>query len=110
MFLLWIHTSHWVSDDSSTLKVQGDYWNSLIFLTGIAGFLAVFIVPLFPLGFGVLLFSYALPLGLYINERNGRVSLYRFFLEGPPRFERSVRFSFGAMQNGFLGVDVGVPG
>lgn len=33
------------------------------------------------------------------NHKNGEISLYRFFLEGPPRFEESALFGFGAMAN-----------
>lgn len=33
------------------------------------------------------------------SQKNGRMSMYRFFLEGPPRFSQSVRFAFGALQN-----------
>lgn len=33
------------------------------------------------------------------NERNGEISLYRFFLEGPPRFRSSAWLGFGAMEN-----------
>ncbi len=33
------------------------------------------------------------------SQRNGEVSMYRFFLEGPPRFSESVRVTYGALEN-----------
>lgn len=33
------------------------------------------------------------------NIKNNEISLYRFFLEGPPRFSHSIRVAFGALEN-----------
>jgi type II secretory ATPase GspE/PulE/Tfp pilus assembly ATPase PilB-like protein len=48
-------------------------WNSLVFLAGLFGFVVVFLLPVFALGFPLLLVAYGVPLGLYIKERNDRV-------------------------------------
>jgi type II secretory ATPase GspE/PulE/Tfp pilus assembly ATPase PilB-like protein len=73
LFFLWAHTTQWVDTDGRALKLNYELWNSVILLGGVAGFVAVFLLPLFALGFPVLLAAYGVPLGLYVKERNERV-------------------------------------
>lgn len=73
LFLLWAKTSYWVDDDSRALKCNTEFWSSLILVAGALGFLLVFCMPNFIVGFLVLAAAYAAPLGFYINERNAKV-------------------------------------
>ena len=73
LFLLWAKTSYWVDDDSRALKCNTEFWSSLILVAGALGFLLVFCMPNFIVGFLVLGAAYAAPLGFYINERNAKV-------------------------------------
>jgi len=73
MLMLWAWSTNWVDSDSRSLKVRTEYWNSIIVACGFIGFWAVFFVPQFLIGFAVLLMAYGVPLGLYVQERNGRV-------------------------------------
>ena len=74
VFLLWAWSSHWVDDDSQSLKVRPVFWNSLVFGCGFVGLVSVVFTPVFLVGFFVLLVPlYSVPLGLYIKERNQRV-------------------------------------
>jgi type II secretory ATPase GspE/PulE/Tfp pilus assembly ATPase PilB-like protein len=73
VFLLWAKTSWWVDDDSRGLKCNTEMWNSLILVAGALGFLLVFCMPNFIVGFLVLAAAYGAPLGFYIHERNSKV-------------------------------------
>ena len=73
LFLLWVHTTQWVDEDGRSLKLNYGLWNSLVFMVGAFGFVAVLAFPMFALGFLALIASYGVPLGLYIKERNDRV-------------------------------------
>ncbi|MGE3315343.1 MAG: GspE/PulE family protein [Planctomycetaceae bacterium] len=73
IFAAWMYSSRWVDEDSRALKVRGEFWNSIVLLSGVAGFILMFCFPNFILGFLTLLAAYGVPLGFYINERNRRV-------------------------------------
>lgn len=74
LFLLWAKTSYWVDDDSRGLKCNTEFWSSIILVAGGLGFLLIFCMPSFLLGFIVLMAAYGAPLGFYIHERNAKVS------------------------------------
>lgn len=73
LFLLWAKTSYWVDEDSRGLKCNTEFWSSLILVAGALGFLLVFCMPNFIVGFLLLGAAYGAPLGFYIQERNGKV-------------------------------------
>lgn len=73
LFFLWIYSTRWADHDSGSLKLNRMNWNALLFLSGVASFLAVLMIPNFALGSAVLLLGYSVPLGSYIVERNRRV-------------------------------------
>ena len=73
LFFLFVHTTQWVDEDGRQLKLNYGMWNSLVFIVGVLGFVVVFLLPVFALGFPLLLAAYGVPLGLYIKERNDRV-------------------------------------
>lgn len=69
----WIATTHWVHEDSRGLKIDAEFWNTLVTLWGAVGFVVFLTCSSYVMGFFLLLLAYALPLGLYIRERNSRV-------------------------------------
>ncbi|QDV48214.1 Type II secretion system protein E [Gimesia fumaroli] len=73
LFLLWAKTSYWVDEDSRGLKIDTEFWSSIVLVAGGLGFLLVFCMPSFLLGFFILLAAYGGPLGMYIRERNAKV-------------------------------------
>lgn len=73
MFILWMWSTRWVDDDSRSLQVRSEFWNTAMLASGIVGFLLVFCLPMFLLGGLLLIAAYGLPLGFYIVERNARV-------------------------------------
>ncbi len=76
LFLAWVWTTDWVSRDVQTVKLKWNYlrWNPIVFGSFVAGFVLLWIIPYFWLGFPLLVISYAGPLVTYIVLRNSQVS------------------------------------
>lgn len=73
VFLLWVWSANWVDEDSSSLKVRNEFWNTIIVACGFVGLLAAICAPSFYFGFTLLSLAYAVPMGFYILERNAVV-------------------------------------
>ena len=73
LFFMWTNYSNWVFEDSRDLKVRPVYWNSLMLVGGLVGFVVVLSLPMYLLGFFCLMGLFGSPLGLYIYERNQHV-------------------------------------
>ncbi|OYW17447.1 MAG: hypothetical protein B7Z55_12515, partial [Planctomycetales bacterium 12-60-4] len=73
LFALWIWTASWINDDAGSLKVRQEFWNGTVLLTGVAGFLLALCSPSFFLVFLAMSLGYAVPMGIYVTERNQRV-------------------------------------
>ncbi len=76
VFLAWAWTTDWVSRDVQAVKLKWNYlrWNPIVFGSFMAGYVLLWIIPYFWLGFPLLLISYAGPLATYIVLRNSQVS------------------------------------
>lgn len=75
LFFGWVTLGKWVNQDASSLKVNSEFWNSAYFGGGIASMLVGLTMPTMVLAFKFFLTVslQALPLGLYIRERNACV-------------------------------------
>ena len=73
LLVLWVWSTHWVDGDYRALRLDPASWNAATFLSGIAAFLGVLLIPNFGIGFAAMSLLYGVPLGLYIRERNSRV-------------------------------------
>ncbi|HET6423060.1 MAG TPA: GspE/PulE family protein [Planctomycetaceae bacterium] len=73
LFLLWVWTARWIDEDAGGLKVRQDFWNGVVLLSGVAAFVLALCCPGFMLAFLVMTTGYAVPMALYVNERNQRV-------------------------------------
>ncbi len=73
LFFLWIWISRWVNEDSFGLKLRTEFWNSVVFAGGMAGFALIFMLPTLLLGLPAMLLAVGVPVGLYVAERNARV-------------------------------------
>ena len=73
LFVLWTWTAGWINDDAHSLKVRPDMWNTIVLLAGLAGFVLSLCCPNFSLAFIVMTAGYAIPMGLFVAERNKRV-------------------------------------
>lgn len=72
-FLVWVRTTDWVSRDCSSLGLNYDKWNSIVFFPFLITFFLVLLIPIFLAGYPLLLLALAVPLGIYIKTRNSLV-------------------------------------
>lgn len=73
LFLLWTWTCRWIDQDSTSLKVRSEFWNSMVVGFGFLGLLAILCFSKYFLGFTACLLLGGVPIGLYVRERNARV-------------------------------------
>lgn len=74
IYLAWVKTVDWVDDDTRELQnIRFEMWNSLVFFSGILGFLLVWIIPFYPIGLVLLLIAYLAPSLTYAYSRNQTV-------------------------------------
>ncbi len=73
VFFGWVWIGKWVNQDSLSLKVNSEYWNSAVLLGGLGGLFVILAMSHFGLGFFLMLALQGGPLGLYIRERNSCV-------------------------------------
>jgi len=73
IFLLWVYTTDWVSTDCQELNLNFARWNSVVFGSFMLGFVFLWIVPLFWIGFPLLIVAYVAPFATYVVKRNKQV-------------------------------------
>jgi type II secretory ATPase GspE/PulE/Tfp pilus assembly ATPase PilB-like protein len=86
IYMLWVHTNHWVDEDTRYLKSQRiEFWNSVVFVGGLVGLGLFWLIPdpvamtagarwgLFVVKFVVLLICFLGPTIWYITARNQMV-------------------------------------
>ena len=73
VYLLWVKTTDWVNRDCQTLGLPYSVWNPIVFYPFLASLLAALTIPIFAVGFGVLVLAYAIPMGFYVAKRNTMV-------------------------------------
>ncbi|RUL89714.1 GspE/PulE family protein [Tautonia sociabilis] len=74
IYLAWVKTVDWVDDDMRELQnLRFEMWNSLVFFSGVLGFLLVWILPVYPIGLLLLLIAYLAPTLTYVYSRNQTV-------------------------------------
>ncbi len=74
VFLLWVRTTDWISQDAQTLKLRWTAWDPVAFFSFFIALLLLWIVPLFAVGMVLLLIAYVAPLATYIVHRNRQVT------------------------------------
>jgi type II secretory ATPase GspE/PulE/Tfp pilus assembly ATPase PilB-like protein len=74
LFLLWVKTTDFVSQDCQRQRLNYVLWNSVVFFTFVAAFILMWMIPVFIVGFLLLLVAYAAPLTTYVIYRNSTVS------------------------------------
>ncbi|MCA9042304.1 MAG: hypothetical protein KDA65_18270, partial [Planctomycetaceae bacterium] len=72
-FLAWVASVKWVSKDSAALKVDYPQWNGILLGCCVLGLSCFLLIPIPLLGFFAMLLAYAIPMGIYVHERNSRV-------------------------------------
>ena len=72
-FLLWVKVCAWIDLDAHQLKINGVFWNGMVLLGGLAGFLVIWILPVFWLSAVVFWIAVCAPAYWYVTVRNRRV-------------------------------------
>jgi general secretion pathway protein E len=94
VFLVWVITTDWVSRDSQALKLDHVRWNPIVFGTFVAAFLLVWLIPLFLVGFPLLLIAFGVPFVTYVVHRNNKVEAHeRVLTRDHIRHWMAVKFS-----------------
>lgn len=73
VFLAWVKTSDWLNEDVQETRLGYMRWNPIVFGTFMVAFVSVWLIPMFWVGFPLLLVAYIAPLATYIVYRNKRV-------------------------------------
>jgi type II secretory ATPase GspE/PulE/Tfp pilus assembly ATPase PilB-like protein len=73
LFLMWVKSADWVSQDCLRLNMSYMIWNGVMFGPFIAAFLMLWLLPWFEVAYPLLALTYLVPLGVYIIVRNKQV-------------------------------------
>jgi type II secretory ATPase GspE/PulE/Tfp pilus assembly ATPase PilB-like protein len=75
---IWVKSAGWVGSDTEemgdAIGMPGRIWNPIIVFTPLVGFLLAITVPIFFVGWAVMLLSYLGPFIAYVTMRNGKVT------------------------------------
>ncbi len=78
LLLFWVRTTDWINRDTfeigDRIEMPGQIWNPIAVFAFLVAFLLAVSLPLFLVGFGILLIAWAAPLATYIVLRNRRVT------------------------------------
>jgi type II secretory ATPase GspE/PulE/Tfp pilus assembly ATPase PilB-like protein len=70
LFLLWVKSADWASQDCLRLDMTYMIWNGVIFGPFLAAFLLLWLLPWFEVAYPLMALSYLIPLCVYIIVRN----------------------------------------
>jgi type II secretory ATPase GspE/PulE/Tfp pilus assembly ATPase PilB-like protein len=73
VFLMWVYTTDWVSRDTSAMDLPFKKWNPLVFGPFLGAFFLTLLIPWFFVGLPILILAWAIPLGVYVVNRNKAV-------------------------------------
>ena len=73
LFVVWVKTTDWVSQDCLRVHLNYAIWNTVVFFVFIAAFLLIWIIPLYEVALPLMLVAYLAPLGTFIIVRNKAV-------------------------------------
>ncbi len=73
VFALWVATNDWANRDMMEHDFEYPVWNNVLFFVFLGSFLLALILPWFLVSFPLVVLAWAVPLGLYIANRNKRV-------------------------------------
>jgi type II secretory ATPase GspE/PulE/Tfp pilus assembly ATPase PilB-like protein len=78
LVLCWVRTTEWVNRDTfevgDNVGLPAQIWNPIVVFAFLVAFLLAISVPLFAVGYALLLVAYLAPLITYVVMRNGRVT------------------------------------
>ena len=59
VFLCWVRSTDWISQDGQEVKLDQLRWNAIVFGTFLAAFLLIWLIPYFWVGFSLLVIAYS---------------------------------------------------
>ncbi len=78
LILFWVRAADWVNRDSvelgDNIEMPSRIWNPIVVFTFLVALLMALSIPLFAVGYTLLLVAYVAPLATYILMRNSRVT------------------------------------
>ncbi len=74
LYFAWLRTCRWVHIDCHLMKLPSEMWDPILLICGIAGLIAVWLFPIFALGYLVLLVLYLAPTLSYVSLRNEKAT------------------------------------
>lgn len=73
VYLIWVRTCSWVNRDCQEVGLPAPRWASLLLLSGLAGLVLVWALPVFWAAFVALVALYLAPTLIYVSIRNDKV-------------------------------------
>ncbi|MHB8899023.1 MAG: ATPase, T2SS/T4P/T4SS family [Thermoguttaceae bacterium] len=72
--LMWVYSTDWVSTDAQEYKFDHLKWNPVVFAPLLVGIVAFWLIPIFFVGFPLLIISHWAPLLAYVKTRNAELA------------------------------------
>ncbi len=72
--LMWVYSTDWVSRDAQEHKFDHLKWNPIVFAPFIVGVIAFWMIPIFFVGFPLLIICHWAPVLAYVKTRNAELS------------------------------------
>jgi len=74
LFMMWVRSADWVSRDGQEVRLHFLRWNPIIFGSFMAAVVLLLLIPVFWVGFPLLVIAYVAPLAAYIVHRHGHLA------------------------------------
>ena len=74
LFLIWVYTTDWISQDGQLMKLRYNLWNPIAFFSFFVALLLFWLLPWFAVGMLFMVIAWAAPLTSYVVYRNGKVA------------------------------------
>jgi type II secretory ATPase GspE/PulE/Tfp pilus assembly ATPase PilB-like protein len=75
VFMMWVRSTDWVSRDGQELRMHFLRWNPIIFGTFLGALVLLWLIPVFWVGFPLLVIAYVAPLATYLVKRHSSVAI-----------------------------------
>ncbi len=72
--LMWVYSTDWVSTDAQEHKFDHLKWNPIVFAPFLLGIIAFWLIPIFFVGFPLLIIAHWAPLIAYVKTRNAELA------------------------------------
>ena len=72
--LMWVYSTDWVSRDTQQHKFDHFKWNPIVFAPFMVGIIAFWLIPIFFIGFPLLVISHWAPVLIYVKTRNAELA------------------------------------